>query len=684
MELDAASEHGSLADSSYEIISESGTIENASVSSLASRSRSGSVVSDTDDEHPRLDASLQSVADDSPIDTPIASLALPPVNEDFVIYQADHEPLQLQKPFRIHYHGDEESQDAVVEKIAQAIAVSHSSDEIEDASSRFNVVQLSSFGEDKAAPQVTLIPSSGIELVVEACQACRLQKGRDEKVSHSLSFTDGHRPDLAVFCHRSDAPESSMAALSALTVEHGIATLDVAADLLRIKYPFTQTGDMRMVSRDEICLIDFRNFLEQDAMKLNRHIAYLLDRSEDYRAAALTDDLEEQKPEEFTLLALLSRLWDDIDSRIWLPPSSGITCVIMIGLMLLSVLIPRSYDPSAKGLSNGTSSGLASVPSIAGTGAPSVQTAVTSAPPKQGDWFPGPLGALSTISQSAILSMGAAEQAAPETEDPPVDLIHVKDWLYYVKMPNECTKSRRAPQIKVTASSDGKPVALSLAKWNSTVYSLELHPASGVGPVDVFVGFPGSARVYTYKLQPKSAWIAMKRLHSWVDRKSIESGIAACLASTKELSRVASKEVTTFRDQANGLVMSSSEWLQDHMEKIRSSGTTTAVDVWRNFELQTVAVTKALQKSNDDLSKSLSTYVETLTDSFNHHLKVLKDAKTSLGKDAVKTRHSVRRRVEALHKQFHGIASTQFIPENALATAHKRALSIVDNISECL
>ena len=128
------------------------------------------------------------------------------------------------RSYKVLYVGDPASKDTIVQKLATALATSPRDASARSDSSRaskFNVVPISSFGDD-TSPEVVLIESSGVELEVDECTETRLLEAPQGSESLKLSLTDGSNimstglvpnfslsnewrlPDLAIFCASED------------------------------------------------------------------------------------------------------------------------------------------------------------------------------------------------------------------------------------------------------------------------------------------------------------------------------------------------------------------------------------------------------------------------------------------------------------------------------------------------
>ena len=95
--------------------------------------------------------------------------------------------------YKILYIGDFDAKDAIIHKIATALAVSRQPSESDHAHSRpskFNIVPISSFG-DLENPDVVLIDSNGVILEVEECRSAECSPVSRERRVLQIIFTNG-------------------------------------------------------------------------------------------------------------------------------------------------------------------------------------------------------------------------------------------------------------------------------------------------------------------------------------------------------------------------------------------------------------------------------------------------------------------------------------------------------------
>jgi len=223
--------------------------------------------------------------------------------------------LVLDRPFKIVYVGDTSAQNVIIEKVGAALAVPSSWGPVSHVahrrSSRFNIIPVSSFGDD-TCPEVELIDSSGLEIVVDRCTCAELIEGSGNYSDITLTLNestrcrstrDGHGfkvqsdshwqlPDIAII-YRSNADDPS--ARRTRTLAHSFMknhkvpsiviseeplwdTLDVPAMLpskgphLCLEARGVNASDNRVLRRLPVDLASFKNI---DSGQMNRNLACL-------------------------------------------------------------------------------------------------------------------------------------------------------------------------------------------------------------------------------------------------------------------------------------------------------------------------------------------------------------------------------------------------------------------------
>ena len=223
--------------------------------------------------------------------------------------------LVLDRPFRIVFVGDTSAQNAIVEKVGAALAVPSSwgpaSDLAHRRSSRFNIVPISSFGDD-ASPEVELIDSSGLEIVVDHCTFAEVASGSGSHEIITLTLNesiqcqstqgwngfktelsgDWQLPDIAIV-YWSDADDQSARRTRdlahAFMSRHKVPsivisqeplwknltvpeTLDYKGPHLCLESRGVNVSDNRVLRRLPVDLASFKNI---DSGQMNRNLACL-------------------------------------------------------------------------------------------------------------------------------------------------------------------------------------------------------------------------------------------------------------------------------------------------------------------------------------------------------------------------------------------------------------------------
>ena len=223
--------------------------------------------------------------------------------------------LQLRgRPYKVLYVGIPSMRDAILQKIATALATSLRNSSFPDSekprASKFNVVPISAFG-DEASPEVVLIDSSGLEMNVEECSFASFTRKEDGNDSIRMQLSDGtevisswsrskfilsndwRTPDIAIIGSSGRdgaATKQTRRIFRSFMSRHAVQTIvvtesphwDFQADPITLDYmtphihleslePMGQTRS-RTVGR---LPIDLATFLSIDAGQMNRNLACL-------------------------------------------------------------------------------------------------------------------------------------------------------------------------------------------------------------------------------------------------------------------------------------------------------------------------------------------------------------------------------------------------------------------------
>lgn len=722
--------HESLADSSYDIVSEADSafddVSSSSVPSRVDTPTHDSDDSDEDNEAPEttpdpkpFQVPAETMTDnkpkpmDDPAETPRASKSLDK-NTSFApvpIYAVADSLVDVRRPFRIAYHGPEKYKDAVMEKIGQALSISTDGTGGREQGSMYSIVQLSSFGDGKSSPDVTLIPSTDAKLIVYSCEFCaykeQVTQGREnmhvakkmelEQDIHAYPKRRASGIDLTVFMHEADTGWSTSAydqsiIFSARAQRAGTHVLDISTEQQHSFHATFQTGHLRLNGTGQINThvqypwmpIDLRSFLDMDARELNLCLAFM-QQKEPKTVASHTADVihgvnKQLNPFYSTVLEHYKRVTADPQTvSKALLVSFILLASLLAGNLISTFLQPRSintrdvYQPGS--LRSIEAHPIVKVDPKAST---------SSEHTKPSDWLP------SWEQRQPSKALQATTTGSTEKEDavtdPTVELVPVKGLLYYLKMPSETGPRSRSAQPKVTASSAGQPVRVSTAKWNGTLFSLDFQPEDKSQIIDVFVGFEKSPRVYVFKIGPHSSWIDLARMQKIIDRQVIESGVAACLATTKELSEVGQRQLAVFRDHASDFASGSKVWLHAQAKAMQNTSSVTALSIRERFIARQAVLATKLGKTRKHISKEVQAYAQQFTQALSQNVVSLQMAKKDftrrVQRNAVQARQDISTRMENVREQVKD-KRDKGSREGVLKKARDRANSLRSKLSTC-
>ena len=538
------------------------------------------------------------------------------------------EKLDINQTFRILWHGSFKYQDEVIQKIGEALAVSnHSSMEssiLKNSSSRFSIVPLSSFAGDES-PEVTMIPA-GKEIIVDKCEACQTNLRNlksQSKTRHSRSRSPA--PDLEVFYY--SAKTGPFDEFDDIRPYTPYPCLDIrpTSGWLRTE-PFSPSRGkavhMRVeeVSADETesvkvlrVPIDLDHFQDLDPVLLNRNLRCLLD----------SKVQKSTSPGFFPLLQeTYCTVVEEIENATGMSARRAALSVLLTNILLYFLIvnvISRGVSQPKPGFVVSPASTAYSTSTIGETitVTSTVQTTIsasTSAP------------SLLNASAAKPSQIGTHALSAPvrDVNQQPLqfELIGVSEGKLYLKLPPELVKLRRQPSIKVSAHTENRPIDVTVTKWNASIYQVELNNLQRPQPVTVTVDAEkagGARQVFHIDLRDP-----------WNSLRAIESGLFACLATSRDVAQVARKELALFRDQANGLILSSSEWLREHMGQVRHGGGSAAGDLWQRLSTRRDLITTFSQRSPSLLLDNARERVETANKALTQRITALIETSKSL------------------------------------------------------
>lgn len=508
--------------------------------------------------------------------------------------QFDNSP---NRPFRLTYHGDLSHKEGIVEKIAQALAISALGDLDADVaaanSSRFNVIQMSSFGADETAPQVSLIPVSGLELLVNDCDLCSgrhdgdIQFRTKAALTHDcpLSGNGQETPDLAVYCHSVVAPQeldriTRETMVDMLVRSSRMSTRIPTLDISNTEHfypgslsPFkndaihmcvenlssgseTQDGALRRLP------IPVNHFLEVDARQLNRNIAYLrrgkdtgrgeCDRIRNCDEGALKgifgaslspNDLMSRATSSFFSLSINGRI-------IALLPIVSFFLTWLATSMLqprpdLTIGMPHRYpDESCVVATTDSSRGFA------------VETQASRLELEKS------LTVTNTETGVQVVASSNPVNEPVHGDTKPL-LLESADGKLFLRAPDAWANLYRTAPVLISASAKDMPVHVSLIQLNLTFYALNLDFDRARSVVDITVSAQQKPHAkYFFRLEQKSNWGNFKKLRK---------GIIAYMPTSTDISKWAGKEIAIFRGQASNIAVSSSDLTSKYLSQLRDT-----------------------------------------------------------------------------------------------------------------
>ncbi|MCJ1363599.1 hypothetical protein MMC16_002706 [Acarospora aff. strigata] len=457
--------------------------------------------------------------------------------------------LILDRPFRIVFVGDSSYQNEIVEKIGAALAVpvssGHASHISHSRSSRFSVVPISSFG-DCVSPEVELIDSSGLEIIVDNCTSAKATEGkaghhtitlvlneslrchstRDDFGSKLDVSTPWRLPDIAVifwpvldsvtahqtrqfalmFMSRHKVPLIVISQQPLWRSSTEPMTLDYKSPHLCLESRGGNTSDSRVLRRLPIDLASFKNI---DAGQMNRNLACLtgLHTRADYFRVSTRESLPSNLNGVYPLGDLEkaplkgSRLTKSLN-RLNGVNRTNIRTMLLVGALLLCT-VAYTLAPMGHGRSAQSNTLLPKAPISANTPMTPATTTMVSSP-----------GDLSTKSSNKASSVLASVQSNTDSVsktvsigdtnmdltslllDPSITALNgsdqckvqvIGDCHLILRPPHSVTLSKKKPKLWVEVSRQDHVLEHELSKLFEGVYVVELHRADTYGSLNVSV-----------------------------------------------------------------------------------------------------------------------------------------------------------------------------------------------------
>ncbi|KAI9831346.1 MAG: hypothetical protein M1819_005120 [Sarea resinae] len=483
--------------------------------------------------------------------------------------------LVVKEPFRVVYVGHPMFKDDIVAKIgaAMAVPVDQGFNSYPSArSSRYNVVPVSSFG--GGTPEVELIDSVGIELVVDECtsvdiadsyetmdlslngrHACtsrcrdgsyRFNSPVDWKLPHIAIFVcaDGddveskvNRQRARVFMARHSIPSIFISQKALYTHPALRFSLDHASIHMCLESPGSDMSEGRVLRR---LPIDLSTFLNIDAGQMNRNLAYL---------TGLYDHRDSEGWSEPKASHISQSLQNtDMAGRMSVPSkyltstlkelrstTKGINGLVILGLILLCgfMVSMSTYQKLVQ-----TGFGMREGPGriiTASTSAMSHTSDLTSPLPRASGLSVQPEGRLSTVVKSDI--EGLFFDSSLSVQSDKFQMHKLGDSHMILKPPQRWISLRKQPDLYISVSRNGKFIDIDCSKMFDGVYALRLDRKDAYGKLVVSIhtnGLPVSRPFaeQKFELDFGSPWLKVAgwqraarklSLHIWKDIRSAQT-----------------------------------------------------------------------------------------------------------------------------------------------------------------
>ncbi|KAH0547510.1 hypothetical protein FGG08_000235 [Glutinoglossum americanum] len=483
--------------------------------------------------------------------------------------------LAIDEPFRVLYVGSPTAKGEIISKIGASLAVPMA-ETSHRRSSRFNVVPISSFG-SSGSPEVELIDSFGLELVVDECTHARTTKTHgkpdtltlhlnnsfwyrsrcDDSGFHLESPTYWKLPHLAVFyCSDDDNITARQTRLytRSFMARHAVPAIVISQNPLYGRPVESYTLDTRSV---HMCLesrsatlpgnrvlkrlpIDLSTFLNIDARQMNRNLACLTGLHAGRDALQPSDNQQTSSPQNLItkyikmspyshwLSQSLEFLRERKSGRFWLAS-------LVIGLFAL-VLATAALSPNPDGSAPASwwsrSRGPESYIQLVSTPASSVTGATTATAPST-MLFPQPRDA--NVAPSSETGQPMSNSVAnPNLNfidilfNPPLTALNdsdkfklhiIGDSHMILRPPRRFTLLKKPPKIFVRVTRNDRVVDVRLSKLFEGAYTLKLEREDAYGTMNVSVWTKSKPTMeQTFELDFGTPWLKV-----WGLRKAVRA-----------------------------------------------------------------------------------------------------------------------------------------------------------------
>ena len=491
--------------------------------------------------------------------------------------------LLLEKPYKVLYVGDHEVKDLIIQKVGAALAATPRIDEVRP--SKFSIVPISSFG-DTASPDVVLIDSSGLELIVDECTSATFVSGDEGNDTICMTLSDGMLvqsswsgsnfrvsghwtlPHVAIFYLSSKntilAKQTERFARAFMN-RHSVPAI-VISDLefeksgtgtnaIDIRTPHLLLESCGPFPSTEYLPINLPTFLHLDAGQLSRNLLYLAHDATSATTIRGSDTVNKIDRGGGRALAETDRQFDGmIDGFCKFLP---MTVVLLLSTLLFHLIMSntiRQYWTSEPNSHWGmpiqaiTTLSLTSPQptSIVPTSALSHYSVASNGVTSLSQPVQIPKG-ISTVHENtditSYLASFLTEGHSPSTNNSDKFKVHViGDRHIVLRPPYWFTRARKAPKLLFKITRDGTILEHEVSPLFDGVYALKLRRADAYGVLSVSVWTTSKPKIHeNFQVALKSSWLNMggwKKFAGgmisgvWGDLSSIRSDLVVSCTHT--------------------------------------------------------------------------------------------------------------------------------------------------------
>ena len=583
--------------------------------------------------------------------------------------------LLLDGAFKVLYVGPAEMREAIVNKIASALAANHNSSPRDSLnSSRVTVVPISSFADD-SSPDVVLIDSMGLDMDIEECKSARVVFAGNRIDGIELKFVN-HKtirsswepssksyvispdyvlPDLAAIYVPNGETKSakrSREQAQSFFARHEVPTIVVSFDTkwknvlpsmeidrrlphLCIESFDSETGTANVVDRRPI---DINTFCNLDSSQLSRSLALLTPTPIPTPLSESEYVSKESLPEPNTMQS--GDVPKDKKPKSWSERLRTFLVLLLIGSAIYAqfLLYYRSNFPTD--LHQDTMESKASLSQHS----PSISLSSTSLPtPISTEVYEGSVSPALVEQQDSSLATLLQTKFEPNKSDT-FQVQVVGDNHVILRPPTWFRQLRRAPSLHFKVLRKDKALEYEFSTLFDGVYALKLLPEEAYGMLDVIVWTHRKPRLNeTFQVEFGTPWLKVsgwQRAASAMTDQVREELVAAQTGLFKAYINANKRVQFFFRDAVIGAAALMKEVEKFGLGSLTSTFKSTEQMVTQSRSLSSLLSQRllkggektsnmlALQREN--LAKDLSSYSHKLSSVFTEQARAISAATSSL------------------------------------------------------